>query len=302
MEEVKAPEKEVVGTPVENPTPPVLEKSDVKKNETKKKKALPILIAVLATLVVVVIAVIVYLQFFSGRRDDVDDTTDTNTESVEDDTEEDTTDTGVCLPDEEECDTEEDTEVTSEYEDFNGNVLSSTKIPTGWRVIEKMDGAGTEYLLEGETYVGLTGLEIVNPENVRVFSMMAVTGIGFAGCSDYAEFPDDSPSYRAQMESDATEMGDTLNVTDYTNTDYEEFEFLGTTVRRIGDKYYYDTIEGNNYFEAPCMTGLIGLEGLTYTDSSNYQMEAYFYGAEDTATSGDLLVVDQILDSLELVD
>jgi hypothetical protein len=294
MADVKIPETDVVPTPVEESTPVSADEVEGKKT---KKNSLPIFIAILSTLVLCVVALIVYLQFFNDRNEVIDDTEDSNLESVEESTDGDTTDSEVCLPGEEEC----DTDISTEYDKFDGKVLSSTKIPTGWRVIEKMDGAGTEYLLEGETYTGLTGLEIVNPNNKRVFSMMAVTGIGFAGCSEYVEFADDNPSYRSQMESNATEMGDTLNVTDYTNTDYEEFEFLGTTVRRIGDKYFHDTQEGNNYFEAPCVAGLITLEGLTYTDGSGYQLEAYFYGAEDTATSGDLLIVDQILGSLELV-
>ena len=300
MEEAKAPEKEVK---METPTPQVEVKPETKKKE-KKNSALPIIIAILSTLVLCVVAVIVYLQFFNGKDAVVDDTTDNSTtEVVEEDTDEDSTDTGVCLPGEEDCEDKDDgEEEASEYENFEGEVLSSTMIPTGWRVIEYMDGDGTESLLEGETYEGLTGLAIVNPQDVRVFSMAAVTGIGFAGCYDYTEFADDSPSYRAQMESDATDMGETLNVTDYTSVDYEEFEFLGTTVRRVGEKYFYDTLEGNNYFEAPCFTGLITLEGLTYEDSTGYTMEAYFYGAEDTATSGDLLVADQILDSLDLVE
>ena len=295
MDEVKTPEQEA---PMKTPTPQI--KPDVKE-EKKKGSAMPIIVAVLTTLVLCTIAVIVYLQFFNGKDDVTEKTIDNNTtEATENDTEEDTTDSEVCMPGEEDCDEEE--EEASQYEEFNGEVLSSTMIPTGWRVIEYMDGEGTDSLLENETYEGLTGLAIVNAENIRVFSMAAVTGIGFAGCYEYTEFADDNPSYKAQMEIDATDMGETLNVTDYTSTDYEEFEFLGTTVRRIGEKYYYDTEEGNNYFEAPCFTGLIVLEGLTYTDSSDYVMEAYFYGAEDIATEADLLVVDQILDSLELVD
>ena len=169
-------------------------------------------------------------------------------------------------------------------------------------IIEYMDGEGTEYLIKDETYTGLTGLAIVNPDNKRVFSMMAVTGIGFAGCPVYAQFKDDNPSYFAEMEDAAMVVDGSWDIKDYTNVEYSEFEFLGTTIRRISKDYYYDSREGNNYFEPPCVDGVIGLEGLIFTDSNGYDGEAYFYGAEDTATEADLNIVDTILESVKLMN
>jgi hypothetical protein len=72
-------------------------------------------------------------------------------------------------------------------------------------------------------------------------------------------------------------------------------------MRRIEDIYYYDTNEGNNYFEPPCFPGVITLEGLTFEDSYGYTGEAYFYGLEDIAEESEYEVVDSILESMEVV-
>lgn len=295
MEEVK---KEAVEPKIS--TAPVVEKKEEVVGEKKKKSkaGLYIIIAVLATFVVCLAMYFVYTKYI---KDLLIDDTDTNTsKEVEETTDDLSEDDGTCSIDDEDCDTEDTTEVLT-TELFEGEVLTAT-IKKDWKIIEYLDGNGTEYLMDGETYDGLTGFEIKNPDGDRVFSMMAVTGIGFAGCPNYAEFEDDSPSYYAEMEDAASTMGDPWTPKDLTNASYKEFEFLGTTVRRIARTYYYDTLEGNNYFEAPCVDGIISLEGLVYTDSYGYQLEAYFYGAEETAVEADLLVVDDILDGLELVN
>lgn len=93
-----------------------------------------------------------------------------------------------------------------------------------------------------------------------------------------------------------------MTLHDYTDTKYSEFEWLGITFRRVEKNYYYDTQEGNNYFESPCVTGLLTLEGLSYEDADGYKGEAYFYGPTEDATLSDLEIVDSILGSMELID
>jgi hypothetical protein len=291
MEDIKTPDinisKDVEGEQVENTI-------------SKKKSPLPIIIATLSFLILVIVGVIVYFQFFNAKDNTTTDDVNTNVEDTDDVSNTSDVTDGVCSIDEENCDDTEEVEST-EMTDFSGNVLSA-QLPKGWRLIEYMDGEGTDYLIEDETYTGLTGLAIVNPDSKRVFSMMAVTGIGFAGCPVYAQFEDDNPSYFAEMEDAAMVVDGTWDVKDYTNVTYSEFEFLGTTIRRINKDYYYDAREGNNYFEPPCVDGVIGLEGLMFTDSGGYDGEAYFYGAEDTATEVDLDIVDTILESVKLVN
>lgn len=193
--------------------------------------------------------------------------------------------------------TEEQTEETSTFE---GEYITA-EIPEGWSIVEYMDGDGSDMIVEGVQYVGLTGLDIVSPNDLVIFSMQAIDGIGLIGCSNYAVFSDDNPSYYQEQVNANTEAGVTMSEQDFTNTEYVEFDWLGTTMRRIGSVYYYDTEEGNNYFEPPCTTSLIVLEGLTY-DAGSYTGESYDYGFTENATGDDYTTVDQILESMEVIE
>jgi len=220
------------------------------------------------------------LPFWSEDAEEEMETEENNTADLSDDT---------VTPLEEE---EETTIITGEY--------TTATVPTGWTIVEYMDGDGSDMLVEGTTYTGLTGLKIFNPDDEAVFSMIAVSGIGFAGCRDYAIFADDNADYYQEQVDMNNEIGETMNEHDYTLTDYAEFEWMGTTMRRIDDLYYYDTKEGNNYFEPPCVPGLIILEGFTFQDT-DYTYEAYFYGLEDIATEEEYEIVDSILESMETI-
>jgi nucleotide-binding universal stress UspA family protein len=191
-------------------------------------------------------------------------------------------------------------EEEDETETFTGDVITAEH-PTGWSIVEYMDGNGTDMLVSGTTYTGITGLKIFNDSDESVFSIRAVSGIGFAGCGDYAIFSDDNPSYYQEQVNINSEVGNTMEEHDYTNTEYAEFDWFGVTMRRIEDIYYYDTNEGNNYFEPPCFPGVITLEGLTFEDSYGYTGEAYFYGLEDIAQESEYEIVDSILESMEVV-
>jgi hypothetical protein len=278
---------------LDTPTTPMPE---VVVESSKKKKWLPILVILLSILFLTVTGYIVYKEFFE-KEDVVDNTPEVNETTDEPNIE----DPDVCEVGEEDCEDEEEEEVV-QSNSFEGEVITAT-LPSDWSIIEYFDGDGTESL-PGEmgNYYGLTAIDIINPDNLQVFTIQAVSGIGFVGCPNYALFEDDNPAYQSEQESISNEMGETLNVTDYTDKQYTEFEFLGVTFRRIGDQYFYDTQEGNNYFEPPCVEGLLTLEGLYFTDEDGYKYEAYFYGATEDATESDLVIVDQILESVELVD
>jgi catechol 2,3-dioxygenase-like lactoylglutathione lyase family enzyme len=278
-----------------------LPKSEEIKSVTKEKKWLHVLVIALAVLFISVAGYIVYKEFVKDNTTPEDD--DTQITQDEDTQNEDGADLvedndAVCEVGEEGCEDEEETEESSTT--FEGEVISA-QLPTGWRIVEYFDGEGTESLPEEMgTYTGLTAIDIINPENLQVFSIQAVSGIGFAGCPIYPLFEDDNESYRLVQEGVSDEMGETLNIVDYTDAEYVEFEFLGVTFRRIDDQYFYDTQEGNNYFEPPCVEGLLTLEGLYFTDEDGYKYEAYFYGPTEDSTPEDLIVVDEILESIEL--
>lgn len=116
----------------------------------------------------------------------------------------------------------------------------------------------------------------------------------------YAKFSDYSPAHLESNQSMADEIGEPMNITDYTSTKYSEFKWLGRDFRRIGLTYFYDEEPNNDYFEAPCVSGVLTIEGLNFTDSDGFTGEAYFYGASMNASEEDLLVVDEILDSMTL--
>lgn len=276
------------GTPVTQEVPP--------KKENPPKK-LYILIAILSLMVVILLGIIFtpYIKAFGQEYFPSlpiwGEETEEETEESEDieETEDTTEDTAV----------EEDTEETSTSVAITGDAVSA-EVPEGWDIIEYFDGDGTDMVVADTTYTGLTGLEIVNVEDEVVFSMKAIDGIGFAGCGDYAIFADNSDSYYQEQVDMNNEIGETMTEHDYTNTEYSEFEWLGTTMRRIGDIYYYDTQEGNNYFEPPCVPSLITLEGLTF-ETDGYTGEAYDYGLEDIATDEERVIVDGILESMEVI-
>jgi hypothetical protein len=264
-----------------------------------KEKSLTILIVVLTVLLLSLFVYIIYTRDIKREQQKEDDTT--VTELQDDNQEVDITDddTDVCEVGEEGC--EEETTEENELASFEGEVLSA-QLPLGWNIVEYFNGDGTDSLPEemGE-YSGLTAIDIINPVGLQVFTIQAVSGIGFLGCPNYALFEDDNPAYNSEQQTVSDEIGETFNVIDYTDEEYSEFEFLGVTFRRIGKKYFYDTQEGNNYFEPPCVEGLLTLEGLYFTDDDGYKYEAYFYGPTEDSTEADLVVVDQILSSIELL-
>lgn len=300
MEESKNPP---LDTNTVSPTTPVVEEKEINLNTEKKvrspkrvSKWLVVVVVILSVLFFTVAGYIVYTNILNPAPVTTEDDTDS--------TEDDSTDDEVCTVDED-CDdtTEEekddDTEESSTIE-FEGDVISAT-LPDGWSIVEYFDGDGTESLPEGMNFVGLTALDILNPGDEQVFTLQAVSGIGFVGCPEYPVFEDNGENYMFEQESASIDMGETLNTIDYTDSEYIEFEFLNTTFRRIGKKYFYDTQEGNNYFEPPCVDGLLTLEGLYFEDDDGYKYEAYFYGATEIATESDLLVVDTILPTLQII-
>ncbi|MCD4811028.1 hypothetical protein K8R14_00250 [bacterium] len=272
-------------TPPPTPTPTYTPPPPPQKSKGTSK-GLVGLVAFVAFLCIGIAGYIIYTDFFVKPPEEVAVVKDDDSKPE------------VVVEDEEE---EEEEVVEDTDTEFEGEVLSAT-LPVGWTIIEYFDGDGTESLPDMTEYFGLTAFDIVNPDSEQVFTVQAVSGIGFAGCPEYALFDDNGEAYMAEQESASNDMGEVLNVVDYTDEDYEEFEFLNTTFRRIGKKYFYDTQEGNNYFEPPCVDGLFTLEGLYFEDEDGYTYEAYFYGATEVSTEIDLLVVDVILESMGVVD
>ncbi|MGI6423338.1 MAG: hypothetical protein ACOX0X_01800 [Candidatus Dojkabacteria bacterium] len=181
---------------------------------------------------------------------------------------------------------------------FKGKTFTAT-MPEGWNIKEYYDGEGSETLAEGVKYTGLTGLKIFNGET-SVFSLRAISGIGFVGCPSYIKFSDFNPEHLQKSQSAADQLEDEIKITDYSNSKYVELKWLGKRLRRVGVMYYLDETDGNEYFEVSCMPGVISIEGVSFTQDSTDVGEAYFFGSTSDATEGDLVVVDEILKSMKL--
>lgn len=206
------------------------------------------------------------------------------------------TDTSTTNTDEKKTD---DTTATASNT-FTGKTVTAT-LPSGWSMKEYYDGQGSDYLVEGTVYKGLTAIKIFNASNSQMFYLEAVNGIGNEGCSEYYAFADDNPAFRSESQNIADEVGDPMHVNDFSTTPYTQFTWLGRTTRRISSKLYLDVTEGNNYFETSCFNVAVTLKGLQFTDKENNKYEAYFYGFSTTITNDELLKMDDILKSMKVI-
>ncbi len=269
--------------PIPTPQPP-LQQTEIK--EPKKGISKKVLLLIIAFLFILLLITAGILAYQNGYFDTLlkketpnteQETENINTQNTEDPTGE---------------------EKKTEFSSFEGDTIKAT-VPEGWSIKEYYNGEGTEALPEGQTYEGLTGLKIYRGET-EIFTVRAVSGVGFVGCPMYVQFADYNPDHMTTNQSIADEMGEEMNITDYSDTEYVQFDWLGKTFRRVGISYFYDEQEGNNYFEAGCVSGLLTLEGLNFMHEDGTMGEAYFYGASSDATEKDLQTVDEILKSMEL--
>jgi hypothetical protein len=191
---------------------------------------------------------------------------------------------------------EEDIEEESSFTTYEGSVLSAIT-PDGWTIVEYMDGDGTDMLVDGLTYTGLTGLKVFNGSDT-ILEMIAVSGIGFIGCPELPIFEDSSEEYLEEQEGYNEVSGTDLVTYDYTDTEYSNFKWFGKDFRRVNTALYFDTVEDNEYFEPQCEGGLVIVPGFSFKDSDGYEGVAYFYGIMEDATDEQLEVLDGILASM----
>ena len=199
---------------------------------------------------------------------------------------------------------EEDFGVCNIGEDCDQDYLGqniSAQLPTGWSIVEYFNGGGTDSLPDYATYVGLTGMEILNGENVVVFSLQAVSGVGFTGCDLYPIFSDNNEEYMQEQMDSSEVMGDTFNSIDYTSTEYSEFMLLGTRFRRIDDKYFYDTNTSTETFEPICHQGILSIDNLSFYDTDNVEYKGYWFGLTPESQESEWKTIDVILESIELI-
>ena len=192
-------------------------------------------------------------------------------------------------------------ETETATETFTGEAVSAT-LPEGWTIEEYFNGDGSDMLTEGITYTGLTGLKIFNTDDEEMLWLKGVYGIGFEGCSEYYAFEDDNPTYRQEMQDMVDEIGDTMHVNDFSSMPYTEYEWLGHSTRRVANRFYQDSEEGNSYFEASCFNILVVLDGVSFEDNDGYAHSGYFYEFPETITGDQLVQIDGILESMSAVE
>lgn len=197
-------------------------------------------------------------------------------------------------------DEEEDEEEVSDFDvPYEGTAINATLYPD-WTIQEYFDGNGSNMLVEGVVYSGLTGITIARPDGTIVFRMKGVYGIGgVSGCMEYFQFPDDNAAYYAQVVADTAEIGEVPAVTVINDGTYVEYSFLGLRVRRAGTHLYWDKIDLNTFFEAACGIdqGIITPVDLTFTgDGSN--IGNYRIDIVNAPTADELDQLDAILNHI----
>lgn len=209
--------------------------------------------------------------------------------------------------DSEDSDSENDENGSEDDEDIAMIPFSGTYIqgqhPAGWTIIEYIDGAGSNMLVEGATYTGLTGLKIVAPGNKDIFTMNAVSGIGGTdACSEYYEFSDSNPSYYTEIVNRSAASGVVPVIIDLTSQDYTYFNIFDLRTRRIGTDLYSDSTSSSpTTFDASCGIGaqFWWFDDLQFKadgmDTSGYELTI-----KVSATSAERITLDGILHSLEV--
>lgn len=202
------------------------------------------------------------------------------------------------------------TPLTPATKEFTGEYISAT-LPQDWKIVEYTDETGMKAYadIENTTIKGLTGIEIYNETNQKIFGINGIDGIGGGGgCTQLATFPDTQSSYISNIQNETADLGfGTTQIISYTNTVYSNITFLNLNMRRVEDKIYINMSNDPLYFNAGCGINAsfarIDQFEFTITNStSSYNANAYSIGlgsgVNDTQT---LEKLDAILNSVEII-
>jgi hypothetical protein len=183
---------------------------------------------------------------------------------------------------------------------FEGDYFTAV-LPLEWTITEYKDGEGTTMISsEGPTYTGLTGIVIANNEE-EIMKIEGVSGIGFIGCPELPKFEDTDPDYEEKQEDLVNEIGGEIQYLDFTETPYSEFTWLDKTVRPVKTAIYYDTIEGDNYFQPQCEVSFLRIEDFGFEDEGGNKGDTYMYTISEDATEEQLENLDKILTSMAVI-
>lgn len=260
--------------------------------DVKPKKSLLLPLVVLQTLIIVLLsAFLIYQNWSSLPFSDVlqlvvkDDGTETEEETKTPDTSAPATAT-----------------TTSPYA---GTYLSGV-LPTGWRIVEYTNNTGSDMLMDGTVYSGLVGLKVFNQNDVEMFHIKAVDGIGGTeGCDTVYRFSDSDQAYIDHGNDWTLATGIVpSNVVDLTNSTYTEYELLGWEVRRVGDDLYRNMNPNLPGFNPACGIDVhLTITNLAYyrqTPNGPAMANTYYMAISDTVDSSQLEELDEVLESLSV--
>lgn len=270
-------------------SPPPMEQTENKVVPVEKKGKDIWVILLNILLALITIFLLAYVAYKNGYID-IDNIFNTKEEGEEQSSEEENEDDEEATEIEE---TEDDEVVMGTYE---GDAFSAI-IPEGWSIVEFTDGDGSDMMVEGVTYIGLTGVTVFHGED-QILHVKAVSGIGFVGCPELPLFSDSSAAYKDEQDDINAEVQMEMELLDYTTTDYSDFEWFGKDFRRVNTSFYYDTVPGNNFFEPQCERIAIGVPGFSFEDADGYEGTAYFYEISEEASEEELETLDGILASM----
>ncbi len=191
------------------------------------------------------------------------------------------------------------TEIKPQLEKFEGKYISA-EIPEGWAIEEFAEGKGSDSLVDGVEYTGLTAFQ-VSIDGSEVFLLKAIDGFGTNGCYELPHFKDSSKEYEDDNKALMVEMGETMKVLDYSNTTYSEFAMFDRTIRRVKTVLYFDEIEQNEYYEPQCESNLLYFKTTLFSHKNPSEGSTYTYKISSTATEAELNQLDEILKSMKLV-
>lgn len=196
-----------------------------------------------------------------------------------------------------------ETEQEEKYREYKGDYISA-KLPPGWNICEHTGSSPIATVMKDDAYSGLTDLTI-SKDDIKIFEMRFVNGIGLLGCPEYVKFKDFSPAKIQEIEKENKEIGMTTEYIDYTNTPYTEFIFLGSKVRRVGNRLFDDPNSTDEYFDPGCLGEIILLKDISVTAIDNqttpYKINVYQITISDNQTEDTLKELDKILESFRPV-
>lgn len=267
--------------------------------QTQKKSKNWLIIIIMGILIAMVIFLCSSLAYVLVSGSGGFDLFDTEEESDEEDGDDDS-DSTDSDSEEDDGDDDSDEEDVITMEPFTGTYVDGQH-PEGWTIIEYVDGNGTNMMVEGITYIGLTGLKVVAPGSKDVFTMKAVSGIGGTdACQEYYKFSDSSEAYYTDVVDRSAVSGVIPTVVDLTSQTYTYFEFFGLRTRRINTDLYWDTSSSTTTFDAACG---IGAEFWWFDElqfkADGMNTSGYELTIDGTSTSAEKITLDGILYSLE---